>query len=133
MNWYIEDNSMYCFEGIGFDPVKDGKTVLIKQIWITDYSRRKGIKYGLKEREIYIIISNKIKAFEDKNNLERDDYIKANWISFLNYAIFRTYPEDLMINYGEATIDEPQWESIADIREELGAQIEKLIPISPYS
>lgn len=132
MNGYVKDNSIYYFKGIDFDPVRDGEVLIITQKWITDYSRRKRIKYGLKERNIFIVISNKIQAFENKDKEEIHKYIEKNWISFLKYAMFGTYPKDLVISYGEAVVLEPQWENIEDIKEILGGQIEYLTPISPY-
>lgn len=130
---YIFNNAAYQFLGVGFDPVNDAKTLSIKEIKVTHYSRRKEKNYGTKERLIFIIISNKIKAFDGKNEEEKDEYIKKYWKDFLLYAITQVYPNDLIVNYGEAIIADPQWDSLQEAKKNLNILDANITPVSPYS
>ncbi|SCG84356.1 hypothetical protein DW1_2796 [Proteiniborus sp. DW1] len=130
---YIFKNAAYQFFGVGFDPVNDAKTLSVKEIKVTHYSRRKEKNYGTKERLIFIIISNKIKAFDGKSEEEKDDYIKKHWKDFLLYAISQVYPNDLIVNYGEVIITNPQWDSLQEAKKNLDILDANITPVSPYS
>ena len=126
-------NSVYEFEGVGFDPIANRNTISISQIWITNYSKRKGIKYGFKKRTAIIMVDSTIEAFKGKTSEEIDVYINEHWKDFLIYAVNNFYPDLLSITYGTSFIDKPRWETIEEAKETLEIENEEIQAVTPYS